>query len=483
MITSKTNPDLGSDQQRFVLTASLIAIFICYSFIFLSYFSFYILQDFPNSGDEYALLFQAKTFLKGRLWNPVPNGREFFDLFHVLQYDGKWVGKYPPGWPLILALGMALKIPSGFINPMLATLSLVILFLIGEMLFDRRVAAIAIVACLLSPFFIFHSASYYSHTSCTLAILLAFYFGIRLNKNSGNAKDAYLVGLFLGLASIIRLYSTIVCVPPLLWYLWTHRREARIRDMRRIFIGFSPFLLISLWYNYQVTGNMLLTPFRLYDASDTIQISWYAIRQAYHFLVMQWRWMNPTVLVLYFVFIFHDLIKRIPVSLYAVFGLLVLSSVFYDMYGDHYGARYYFEGYPLCVLFVCGKIFSGEGFVRPTLFKKVLIGCFGVGFLLNFLCLFPLAHVYHQRIGNRKAVYALAEKNGLAHAVVFVDEEGGYSHSWFARNGVELDGKVIFARSFGARNKVLKRYFPDRKFFLYNPSAKETTAAFSELNY
>ena len=37
----------------------------------------FVLMDFPNSGDEYAYLYQAETMAAGRLWNqppPSPDG-------------------------------------------------------------------------------------------------------------------------------------------------------------------------------------------------------------------------------------------------------------------------------------------------------------------------------------------------------------------------------------------------------------------------
>jgi hypothetical protein len=63
----------------------------------------WVLRAFPNSGDEYDYLFEARTFLAGRLWNPVPALPDLFAHFHILFTNGKWVAGYPPGWPLLLA--------------------------------------------------------------------------------------------------------------------------------------------------------------------------------------------------------------------------------------------------------------------------------------------------------------------------------------------------------------------------------------------
>lgn len=39
------------------------------------------LRAFPYSADEYDYMFQAETFLRGRLWNPLLPGHEFFAFF------------------------------------------------------------------------------------------------------------------------------------------------------------------------------------------------------------------------------------------------------------------------------------------------------------------------------------------------------------------------------------------------------------------
>jgi len=70
------------------------------------------LRDFPNSADEYSYLISAQLFSEGRLWVPSPEPREFFNFFHVIN-DGRYYGKYSPGWPLILSLGVLLNTPWG----------------------------------------------------------------------------------------------------------------------------------------------------------------------------------------------------------------------------------------------------------------------------------------------------------------------------------------------------------------------------------
>src|SRR5215208_2238931 len=51
----------------------------------------WVLRAFPFSPDEYAYLFQAKTFLAGRLWNPLPPVPDLFSHFNLVFLHEKWV--------------------------------------------------------------------------------------------------------------------------------------------------------------------------------------------------------------------------------------------------------------------------------------------------------------------------------------------------------------------------------------------------------
>ena len=80
------------------------------------------LRNFPNSGDEYSYLISAKLFSDGKLSVPSPHHRKFFDFNHIVN-DGKFYGKYSPGWPFFLMFGELLGFP-GLVNVVFAVLTL-----------------------------------------------------------------------------------------------------------------------------------------------------------------------------------------------------------------------------------------------------------------------------------------------------------------------------------------------------------------------
>src|SRR6185503_8855109 len=135
---------------------------------------FRTLRNFPNSGDEYSYYVSAEIFARGRLSVPSPPSREFFDFTHVIN-DGKFYGKYPPGWPALLAVGVRLGVP-WLVNPLIGALTLLVIDRLARRHFSPAVATTALLMCAANPYFIFTSASYFSHSSCLLFTTLFLHF-------------------------------------------------------------------------------------------------------------------------------------------------------------------------------------------------------------------------------------------------------------------------------------------------------------------
>src|SRR4051812_8822935 len=71
-----------------------------------------VFEAMPHLEDEHANLFQARVFAAGRITADVPrHPNSFFTPFVINSAQGKRFGKYPPGYPLLLALGAALRQP------------------------------------------------------------------------------------------------------------------------------------------------------------------------------------------------------------------------------------------------------------------------------------------------------------------------------------------------------------------------------------
>ena len=61
-------------------------------------------------------------------------------------------------------------------NPVAGALTLLIVYRLGRLVYNRVVSLLALVFMLFSPFFLLHSASYFAHPSSLLFIILFVFF-------------------------------------------------------------------------------------------------------------------------------------------------------------------------------------------------------------------------------------------------------------------------------------------------------------------
>ncbi|MCB0213650.1 MAG: hypothetical protein KDJ52_30190, partial [Anaerolineae bacterium] len=100
------------------------------AFVVITLISHHIFEHVPHSEDEVAYLFQAKVLAENRLTVPTPPQAHAFWSPFVIDYEQQRFGKYPPGWPLLLSLGIRLGAP-WLVNAGLATVSLALIGWLG----------------------------------------------------------------------------------------------------------------------------------------------------------------------------------------------------------------------------------------------------------------------------------------------------------------------------------------------------------------
>ena len=180
--------------------------------IWYSILSFKLFQGIPHLDDAVASLFQAKVFASGNITLPLPEHAEFFRVFGVLAAESgldHQVGMYPPGWPLLLAVGQIVGIP-WIVNPILGGLLAVFTGRLGRELFSEDVGRMAAILCLCSPFLGVLHATHLSHTATALGGVVAWWAGIRMVR-TGQLRWGLIAGLVLGLAFLCRPLTAAVC--------------------------------------------------------------------------------------------------------------------------------------------------------------------------------------------------------------------------------------------------------------------------------
>jgi hypothetical protein len=130
--------------------------------------------------DEYSYLYQAKIFASGHLTFPVYRGFHHLTEQYVMVDHGQLFSKYAPLWPAVLAVGERLGHP-GLVNPVLSTITVLIVYLTTLGFTTRRIALLAALILATNSYFLGYGASLFAQplalTLSTAGIALCFRYG------------------------------------------------------------------------------------------------------------------------------------------------------------------------------------------------------------------------------------------------------------------------------------------------------------------
>ena len=476
---------------RIALFISLIAIAAAYLV------SARIYEQMPHIEDEMAYIWQAQVLAQGKVTLPSPADAKSFLVPFVVDYNGQRFGKYPLGWPLMLALGVLLH-AQAWVNPILSGLAVWLTYLLGKKVFDERVALLSVMLMATSPFFLMNSGSLLSHPwslFLSLAFVLAWLDSFDANKKLPAWLTASVAGLSLGVLAMTRPLTAIgVGLPFFIHGLILLMRGDKSTRFKVLTIGLlAAFVaaLVPLW-QFAVTGDPMLNPYTLWWKYDKIGFGEGFGRQAGgHNL--HWAWVNLKVSFkagwsdffgwgsaswLFLPFGVWALGRNARAWLAAlVFPSIVLLYMAYWIGSDLYGPRYYYEGFfSLTLVSAAGMFWLAERTVREGRLRKwmqsatLLLGVFLIGY--NLIAYLP------KRLNEMTDLYGInramlapfetAQAKELTPALVIVH----FQKSWTEYGGLlelqnaNLTSPFIFALSRG-NDDVLARDYPGRNIIYY----------------
>ncbi|MDO8689200.1 MAG: glycosyltransferase family 39 protein [Dehalococcoidia bacterium] len=234
------------------------------------YVSTTVFDRLPHTEDEIAYLFQATTIASGEIVAKAPALPDFFAMPFVIVQGGMWFGKYPPGFPAVLALGALIGQP-WLINPLFGSLNVGLLFLVGRRLYGAPTGLLAAFLALISPFFLLQSGSFLSHTvSLFWALSSVLLFEATLRKRS--LASGVGAGAAVGMLFLSRPLTGVgIALPLIAWAaVDVCRVHRRLSVYLPVALGFLPFLAALLAYNRLTTGAMFTMAYELWWPYDRI---------------------------------------------------------------------------------------------------------------------------------------------------------------------------------------------------------------------
>ena len=430
----------------------------------------WVLDGFPNSGDEYAFVLQATTYAQGQLWVQAPPLMEAFQLWHFIAKNGIWIGQYQPGWPLLLTPAVWLGLPLWVVNPVLGVALLLAVFALARQQASSQAGWIAVVAIACSAFFVLNAASYFSHVATALWGVFFALFGSRYLQ-TGEVRTAAAAGLFIGIVGFTRAFNAIILLTPFVatLVLTKNRRSGLIW----LTLGGAPFLMALLVFNHAVTGDALTMVSQWLGKEQRIIVlpNEDMIRLMIFRLKDLAAWTSPLLPIAYaFSFLY------LGVRRWFSFGdLIPLLTVFaFVLYpgsgGSQYGPRYYFEAFPFAVITITKALdrlqFLQNGSLRLPLVASLLLSYLAcqAGYLA------PRLKLEHDVVAQRQDLFV--KSRTLFKAVVLVASDTGIirpmAPSDLVRNGLLPSNRsVIYAHDLNEKNEELRRIFPDRQVYRY----------------
>ncbi len=238
-----------------------------------------IFEGLPHLPDEVVYQLQGRWLLAGHLTGPEPLCSEHFTIPLTYVRNGRWLGHYPPLWPLILAPGIAVGAP--WLAPALLRVPHILLIaLLGLRLGGRWTALAAAAAALASPLALLLFGSEMPHAgSATMligAVLLC------LPKDSGTSGWRWVgAGIAFGLAFGMRPLTAVAVAFPVGLFHLAETLAGRRRWIDSVWLITSGAVttLPTLIANNTITGSPWAFPYALAEGSMySIQHTAFGIR-------------------------------------------------------------------------------------------------------------------------------------------------------------------------------------------------------------
>jgi hypothetical protein len=317
---------------------------------------FFLTQQYPISGDDYSYLYQAKLFASGKLYAEDPlydPALPFYDCVetYCLRDDqGRRFSKYPPGWPVLLALGVKLRVP-WLVDPLLGALLMFLMLEYTERRMGREFVKITCLSLMLCFFFCYYAASFRPHIATALFVFSAFllYDAVKRHPERSNLP-LFAAGALLGYSAMIRYIDWI---PLSIWISAGLVRRKRLVGLTLFGLGFVLLASGNLIYDALVSGDPLQIPAAIrhpVDSPERLTASWTG------FVVTAVRlanllWVFPPVLLLVMLWRRYQAPSKAKMYI-ALFSMNVAVYFFYPASFGGPGPRYFLAYFPFLVLAV-----------------------------------------------------------------------------------------------------------------------------------
>ena len=469
-----------------------IAVALALAAILLSaWFAGGVLHKLPHQPDSVVYLLQAKWLLHGGLWGDASSPHYQLSLPYIYLHGNRLLAHYPPGWPLLLAFGLALGAP-WMVAPVLGGVFLVLLYLTGRELDGPELGLLAATLGLVSPEARILFGSMLSHAAGATLLLAAVWL-VLVARRRASPVAAAAAGAVLGALFAIRPLTAVAAAAPLAALLALdvlgHRdRRGPAQRLVAIAVGAVAAATPTLIANRLITGDAFAFPYSLARRSMyLLENIPFGLRNLDALLastgsaIFGWGWdlaHGPLLLALALAFACVPfLLRRARTGdwlLLAITSCVVLAHLGTRGHGLHgYGPRYYFEIFACLYLLTArgfqelARMGAGAGFARKRLPAAAALALF-LGLNLSAAAVLPRRLALYRGYNGvddalEHQVAAVAPRPAL---ILFADEDW---QGWaMASRLMETNpkGNLLFAMG-APEDPGIRRLAGDREIYLW----------------
>ncbi len=341
--------------------------------------SLLVLGGIPHVQDEVVYQLQARLLTEFRLWEVERLPGAAYPFEFVVNEGGRRYGIFPNGWPAVLALGTALRVP-WLVNPLLHGLTVFLGARLAAQLTGPRGALLAAPLLALNPGLLLLASSRMSHTLCALLVLIALIHTRRATRAGALGLGGALAGLILT-RPLDGLIVSLVLLP-----------AAWLRRPGRTWLWCLPVMAtgaaLVLCQNHALEGDWATFPQNAYFARGIVPSPLFEWRYTAECNLLGFgadrgcfetastlghtpykAWLNarinlesasllwvgtPFLLPLLLPALFDRRLRMLGATALGLFGLLVAIYSLYWYHGTSYGPRFYHVALPLLMLWLAG---------------------------------------------------------------------------------------------------------------------------------
>jgi 4-amino-4-deoxy-L-arabinose transferase-like glycosyltransferase len=438
--------------------------------------------------DEATYLWQIRALDAGQLLTTTGGLPRFFQPWLTGVTGGQFFSQYTLGWPGVMFISDQL-----FGSPISSMWWGTVLAVLGTYLFVREItrnhvlSLVSAALLLTCPMIITQSGVYLGYLF-SLGMGLLFGTALLAGLRRASVWLQILAGLALGLLFITRPFDAVLWAVAMGGYaVYTTWREwgRQARAAVWVFLGFLPFVVLTLVHNHTVTGSFTQFPFTAKEPLDKFGFGYrrlmpgvigidYTVGQA-----MRGSGVNASYVPQFLIGSYLGLVvafvgfwmRRRDRSTWVLLAMMVVFPVgYFFFWGNRLASGFAFLSGPVYFipLFVPLSVFIAAALIalwrrRPGLLVALVV----VLVLATLPFLYDKSAMNH-RLSAAQEPWRASSANVPANSLVFVRDSGPFllHLNPYSLNAPDLDGPVLWSVDRGAAMFTLLDRYPDRRPYI-----------------